>query len=163
MNKHFILFLGAFLLLAGCSGNKKASTSDTSRNYYDASYNLVWQAALNALDKKGLPVLTADRNDGIIQTDVNSTDRYTLYTFFNTKDTPCVAKRFAADVRIKEKRKGLVKVIVKAYGSCSTADTAEERSAKQNLTWKDFSSTGQLEKEIVAEITAQMPPASWSK
>lgn len=163
MKKQLTLLLGVLLLTAACSGNKKQPAPEkTSRLYYNTSYNPVWQAAVVALDKKGMPIVAMNRNEGIIQTGLNATDSYTMHTYFNSVSVPCISKRFRAVVFVteKSKKKGKVAVSAKAYGSCSTANTPADRSAKKNLYWVDFKSTGELEKEIIRAVTAEMPPAT---
>ena len=100
------LFLTLTIAFTGCvtdNGKYPAPTANfTPKRTYAVSYDKLWQATLDALDKNNIAVVSTDKSDGIIQTDyVTGPDTLVVLTVQNNRYKYNITLRNQPDGRIK--------------------------------------------------------------
>ena len=88
----FYLGIGALLILAGCATTQSVSVESRTRTY-EHSYEDVFDAVVSAFAADGYAVVTADRENGIINTDERVRSGMQLFEGNRTKVTALVREK----------------------------------------------------------------------
>lgn len=134
--KNIVLLVSSFLALSlpGCATTDSATFPEPSANYvpqasYAVSYDKLWDAAMNALDKNQIAVVSSDKSSGIIQTDyIGGPSRLIGLGFGGAQST-----RYKYNITIRTQSDGTSKLNV----ICKIESTITGMSTSSQ--WKDVS------------------------
>ncbi|MFA5125338.1 MAG: hypothetical protein WC473_06000 [Patescibacteria group bacterium] len=136
-------------LVSGCATVQQVPDNPINNSdVINQSRDEVWGAAIAAVSERGLPIITADKNSGIISTQsvelqggFNIPSRIQKVAYFTYKIIPFRDARYSLNVVVSEESADKTRIIV-------TAHIEGENYEK----WITFKSKGIIEQEVIQEI-----------
>lgn len=148
MRKLLWLFV-AVIMISGCTTVPQNSSNPIKNSAtVSQSFDNVWGAAIATVSEKGFPIITSDKNSGLISTQsvplqggFNIPSRIQRVAFFPYHVVPFSDARYSLNIVILKQLDGTTKIVI--------TPTIE---GYNNENWIVFQSNGTLEANIIQEV-----------
>lgn len=148
MRKSLALLL--FFGLVGCvtAGQQMPNNPIKNSEVVNQPFDKVWSAVITTVSERGLPIITTDKNSGLISTQsiqlqggFNIPSRIQRVAYFNFKVVPFHDARYSLNIVVSKETDETTKIVVTPH---IEGDNYEK--------WITFQSKGIIEQEIIQAV-----------